>query len=109
MTPGVTNPGGGAPIPWLRLQTPNGHKILPDGTHWVADFTDPQSTREERELRHSRVFYMDQQQRMSLVADSLCYPNGVIVRGDGRVLYVNDSCDNRVYPFPVLRPGRAGA
>ena len=52
---------------------------------------------------------MDQQQRMSLVADSLCCPNGIVVQGDGRVLYVNDSCDNRVYTFPVLRPGQAGA
>ena len=142
-------PPRGTPVPWLRLQTPNGHKILPDGTHWVAGegtlvhvapdgdildsvvsgpagklslpndialdghggfyFTDPQSTREDRELGHSKVFYMDQQQRMSLVADSLCYPNGVVVRSDGRILYVNDSCDNRVYAFPILSPGQAGA
>jgi len=141
-------PPGSSPKPWLYLQVPNGHKILPDGTHWVAGegtlvrvapdghvldsvvagpagvlqrpndialdghggfyFTEPQLTQEDRELRLSKVFYMDHQQRMSLVGDSLCYPNGIIVRSDGRLLYVNDSCDSRVYGFPILSPGRLG-
>ena len=139
-------PPGGSPTPWLSLQVPNGHKILPDGTHWVAGegtlvhvapdghildsvvagpagalhrpndmaldgyggfyFTDPQLRQEDRELRQSKVFYIDSQQRMSLVADSLCYPNGIVVRSDGRLLYVDDSCDSRVYGFPILSPGK---
>ena len=142
-------PPDGTPVPWLHLHIPNGHKILPDGTHWVAGegtivhvapdghvldsvtsgpsgplsqpndialdghggfyFTDPRFTREDRELRHSKVFYMDRQLRMTLVADSLCYPNGTVVRSDGRLLYVDDSCDSRVYGFRILGPGRLGA
>jgi sugar lactone lactonase YvrE len=140
---------GNPPIPWLHLQVPNGHKILPDGTHWIVGegtlvhvdsdghildsvvsspagalqrpndlaldahggfyFTEPQTTREDRELRRSKVFYVDQQKRMTLVADSLCYPNGIVVRADGHLLYVDDSCDSRVYGFPIVTPGHLGA
>ena len=141
--------GGGSPEPWLRLQVPNGHKILSDGTHLVAGegtivhvtpdgrrldsivtdhtgtalrrpndialdgqggfyFTDPGLTQEDEDHRRGKVYYVDRAQQLRLVADSFCYPNGLVVRQDGRLLYLDDSCDNRVYGFPVLAPGSLG-
>jgi sugar lactone lactonase YvrE len=31
-----------------------------------------------------------------------------VVRQDGRLLYLGDSCDNRVYAYPVLESGSLG-
>ena len=141
------NPGQ-APLPWFRLHIPNGHKILSDGTHWVAGdgtlvhvaadgrlldsltsdhlgrslrrpndlaldgnggfyFSDPGTTL-DRGTRLGRVLYMDGRHRIHQVADRLCYPNGLVLRSDGNLLYLSDSCDNRVYTYPVVAPGRLG-
>jgi gluconolactonase len=138
-----------APAPWLQLHIPNGHKILPDGTHWVAGdgtlvhvapdgrvldsitsdgvgrplrrpndlaldgdggfyFSDP-GPGIDRKSQSGRVFYMNRQQRIHQVADSLCYPNGLVVRADGKVLFLSDSCDNRVYRYQITAPGALGA
>lgn len=142
---------GRAPEPWLRLQVPNGHKVLPDGTHLVAGegtivhaapdghvldsvvadptgvplrrpndialdgrggfyFTDPGSTQEDEDCRTRRgkVYYVDRARQLRLVADSLRYPNGLVVRQDGRLLYLADSCDSRIYGLPVLQTGSLG-
>jgi gluconolactonase len=48
---------------------------------------------------------MTSQSRVHQVADSLCYPNGVVVRADGRMLFVSDSCNNRVYSYQIAAPG----
>lgn len=140
---------GGNPMPWFHLHVPNGHKILPDGTHWIAGdgtlvhvaadgvvldsitadgvgdplrrpndlaldgdggfyFSDP-GPKLNQDTRDGRVFYMDRRQRVHQVADNLCYPNGLVVRHDGRLLYLSDSCDNRVYSFSIAAPGRLGS
>jgi gluconolactonase len=134
-----------APGHWLQLHIPNGHKILPDGTHWVAGdgtlvhvaadgrvldsitsdgagrplrrpndlaldgdggfyFSDP-GPGLDRRSQSGRVFYMSPQQGIRQVADSLCYPNGLVVRADGKVLLLNDSCNNRVYSYQIAAPG----
>jgi gluconolactonase len=139
---------GRAPEPWLALHIPNGHKILPDGTHWVAgDSTVVHLAPDGRVLdsltsdaagrplrrpndlaldgdggfyvsdpgpnfdpntRAGSVLYMDRRRQLHQVADSLCYPNGLVVRADGKALYLADSCDNRVYRYPIVAPGRLG-
>jgi gluconolactonase len=137
-----------APAPWLQLHIPNGHKILPDGTHWIAGdgtlvhvaadgrvldsitsdgvgrplqrpndlaldgdggfyFSDP-GLGLDRRSQAGRVFYMNRRQRIHQVADSLCYPNGLVVRADGKGLFLNDSCDNRVYSYQITAPGSLG-
>jgi gluconolactonase len=141
---------GRPPETWLALHIPNGHKILPDGTHWVAGdgalvhvspqgqvldslatgpagrplrrpndialdgngglyFTDPGATEDEWKHRRGQVLYLDRRLTITIVADSFCYPNGVVVRADGRALYLDDSCDSRVYALPILAAGRLGA
>jgi len=135
------------PTFWLRLRIPNGHKVLPDGTHIVAGegvvlhlapdgalldslttdalghgfrrpndialdghggffFTDPGGP--DAGTSDGKVFYADSARRIELVADSLCYPNGLVVRPDGRVLYLDDSCNGRVYRIPITAPGHLG-
>lgn len=71
-------------------------------------FTDPGSTQEDQDRRRGKVYYVDRARRVRLVADGLCYPNGLVVRADGRLLYLDDSCDSRVYAFPVLTAGSLG-
>jgi sugar lactone lactonase YvrE len=143
-------PPTGGQESWLPLTRPNGHKILPDGTHWIAGegtlvhvapsgqvvdslvmrsgaqplrqpndialdghaglyFTDPSVTEDDQRNRRGRVYHLDPQLRISLAADSLCYPNGVVVRSDGKSLYLDDSCDSRVYAYPILAAGQLGA
>jgi gluconolactonase len=58
--------------------------------------------------RNGRVFYSDSTDRIWTAHEGLCYPNGLIVRADGRALYVDDSCDGRVYRIPITAPGTLG-
>jgi gluconolactonase len=137
---------GTAPVEWLTLRIPNGHKILGDGTHIIAAagtlvhvspdgrvldsltadatgarlrrpndialdgsggfyFTDPGLGDSEK---RKSLFYVDSAWKVTPVADGFCYPNGVVVRADGRALYLDDSCDGRLYRIAVLAPGLLG-
>jgi gluconolactonase len=69
-------------------------------------FTDPGTG--EAESHDGRIYYADSAWRVTAALDGFCYPNGIVVRADGRVLYLDDSCDGRVYSVPILRPGRLG-
>ena len=95
----VTAPTG------VALRRPN--DIALDGRGGFY-FTDPGSTQEDEDRRRGKVYYVDRARQLRLVADSFCYPNGLVVRQDGRLLYLDDSCDNRVYAFPVLESGSLG-
>ena len=138
---------GAAPETWVKLDGPNGHKILPDGTHIIAAkygvfhvdasgkvidtlatrfngkrlkgpndlavdgfggfyFTDPADADADQAAHLGQVYYVDARRHLSLAATGLCYANGLIVRADGRVLYVDDSCTSRVYAFDIVGPGR---
>lgn len=138
---------GAEPEVWANLEEPNGHKILPDGTHLVAAkygvlhlrsdgtimdtaafrydnaplhgpndialdghggfyFTDPAATTADQSARRGRVFYVDARKQVHLAASDFCYANGVVVRIDGRVLFVDDSCTSHVYAFDITTPGR---
>ena len=44
-----------------------------------------------------------------LVASGLAFPNGIVLRPDGRTLVVGESGHNRVLSYPVLSPGKVGA
>jgi len=70
-------------------------------------FTDPGGG--DVPARDGRVFYGDSTGRIRKVHEGLCYPNGLVARADGRALYVDDSCDGRVYRFPITAPGTLGA
>jgi gluconolactonase len=135
---------------WATTGAPNGHKILPDGTHLVCDgshhavlrldangavigkassesagvplrapndltldthggfyFTDPGGSDEKNPI--GTVHYVDRSGRTHLVADNLAFPNGIVLRPDGRTLLVAESGHNRILSFVVERPGTIGA
>ena len=139
-------PGGRSAI-WAETGSPNGHKVLADGTHLVCDrkgfvyhldangkilghassecdgkplrtpndlaldshggfyFTDPAGARDRPA---GSVYYVDAKGETHLAAADLFYPNGVVIRPDGKTLLVGESMRNRVVAFPVLAPGKLG-
>jgi gluconolactonase len=87
----------------LAFRRPN--DITLDG-HGGFYFTDPGPG--DVPASDGRIFYGDSAGRITRAHDGLCYPNGLVVRADGRALYVDDSCDGRVYLLPISAPGRLG-
>jgi gluconolactonase len=69
-------------------------------------FTDPGVY--EAESRRGRLLYVDSAWVARIAADGFCYPNGLVVRADGRALYLDDSCNGRVYRIPIVSPGFLG-
>ena len=136
------SPAGEASL-WAESPSPNGHKILGDGTHLICDrtgfvfhfsadgkrlrtaaeapnaandltldlanggfyFTSPYGSEEEP---IGKVYYVDRTGRAAVVADGLQFPNGIVLRPDGRTLLVGESSQNRILEFPVEGPGRLG-
>ncbi len=80
----------------LTLDSPNG------GFY----FTDPGGSDENNLI--GTVHYVDKKGEVSLVENSLAFPNGIALTPDGRTLYVGESKRNRVLSFDVLAPGALG-
>jgi gluconolactonase len=143
-------PEGGGAKEWARTGAPNGHKILPDGTHLVCDggrravlrldsagkvmgeassecdgkplrapndltldnknggfyFTDPGGSSAQNPV--GTVHYVDARGRTHLAAGGLAFPNGVVLRPDGKTLLVGESHHNRVLAYEVVAPGKLG-
>jgi gluconolactonase len=131
----------GTPAVWYRVNEPNGHKILPDGTHLIAArggvhhvgpdgrllkifdeglvtpndlaidgdggvyVSAPAAAESDQQKRLSGIYYLSSNRSVHRVADGFCYPNGIVVRPDGRSLVVNDSCTRQVTVFHVSSPG----
>lgn len=135
---------------WAKTKQPNGHKILPDGTHLVCDgplhavvrldaagkmlepasrecagkplrgpndltldlahggfyFTDPGGSHRGNPI--GTVHYVDKLGQTHLVASGLAFPNGIVLRPDGKTLLVAESQHNRILAYPVLSPGKVG-
>lgn len=135
---------------WAKTGAPNGHKILPDGTHLVCDgsqhavlrlsatgeilgkashecegkplrapndltldahggfyFTDPGGSDEKHRI--GTVHYVDAAGKTHLVAEGLAFPNGIVLRPEGKELLVAESKFNHVLAYEVLAPGKVGA
>ena len=72
-----------------RLNSPNDLTIDRRGRIY---FTDPRySQRENLELDREAVYRVDPQGTLARVVDSLTRPNGIVVSGDGRTLYVAEN------------------
>lgn len=132
---------------WAKTGEPNGHKVLPDGTHLVCDgkrhavlrlavdgsflgdaaiesdgkplktpndltldghggfyFTDPGDS--WKETPTGTVHYVDSTGRVRTVLEGLAYPNGLVLRPDGRTLLLGESGNNRILSFVVSAPGK---
>ena len=86
------------------LRSPNDLSIDPKGGFY---FTDPGGSDAKNPI--GTVHYVDAQGKTHLVAGGLAFPNGVVLRPDGKSLIVGESEFNRVLVFEVLAPGKLGA
>ena len=69
-------------------------------------FTSPYESRTEP---RGRLYYVDREENLHLVANGLGYANGVVLRPDGKTLLVGESLFNRILEYPVFSPGKLGA
>ena len=85
------------------LRGPNDLTLDPRGGFY---FTDPGGS--GRETPIGTVHYVDPQGECHLVAEGLAFPNGIVLRPDGKTLLVAESQKNRVLAYPVQSPGKLG-
>ena len=81
----------------LTLDTPH------DGFY----FTDPGGSSLQKLI--GTVHYVDRQRNVSQLDDGLAFPNGIVLRPDGKRLLVAESQKNRILEYEVLAPGRLGS
>jgi gluconolactonase len=85
------------------LRNPNDLTLDPKGGFY---FTDPGGSGANNPI--GTVHYVDPQGKTHLVADGLAFPNGIVLRPDGRTLLVGESQHNRILAYDVTAPGRVG-
>jgi gluconolactonase len=67
-------------------------------------FTDPGGSNKENTI--GTVHYVDSKGKTHLAAQGLAFPNGVVMRPDGRTLLVGESHYNRILSYDVVAPGK---
>src|SRR5205085_10869476 len=67
-------------------------------------FTDSGESREPVGMIH----FLDAQGKTHVAASSLRFPQGIVLRPDGKTLLVAESLRNRILSYDVLAPGRLG-
>ena len=82
------------------LRGPNDLTIDPKGGFY---FTDPGDSSQAKPI--GTVHYVDSKGKTHLVAEGLAYPNGIVLRPDGKTLLVGESGFNRILSYKVLTPG----
>jgi gluconolactonase len=85
------------------LRAPNDLTIDPKGGFY---FTDPGGSDANNPI--GTVHYVDAQGKVHLVDSGLAFPNGIVLRPDGRTLLVGESNHNRVLVYPIVSPGKVG-
>ena len=70
-------------------------------------FSDPGGSDDKKLI--GTVHYVDAKGKTHLCADGLAFPNGIVLRPDGKTLLVAESKRNRVLEYPVLAAGKLGA
>jgi gluconolactonase len=86
------------------LRVPNDLTIDPKGGFY---FTDPGGSSINNPI--GTVHYVDPQGKTHLVAEGLAFPNGIVLRPDGKTLLVGESQQNRILAYEVTAPGKLGA
>ena len=90
-----------------RLNGPNDLWIGPSGGIY---FTDPYYQRNywkrtEKEIEEERVYYINPQGEISIAAEDLVKPNGIIGTPDGKMLYVADIEADKTYSYKINLDG----
>jgi gluconolactonase len=86
------------------LRAPN--DLTLDSKHGGFYFTDPGGSNVNNPI--GTVHYVDAKGKTHLVAQGLAFPNGIVLRPDGKSLLVAESNHNRIFVYTVLAPGKAG-
>jgi gluconolactonase len=84
------------------LHEPNDLTLDPKGGFY---FTDSGGSREQMV---GSIHFVDRAGKTRLAAQGLHFPNGIVLRPDGKTLLVAESLRNRILSFDVLSPGRLG-
>ncbi len=85
------------------LRAPNDLTLDPKGGFY---FTDPGGSDEKNPI--GTVHYVDVKGKTHLVAQGLAFPNGIVLRPDGKSLLVGESKHNRILVYDVHVPGKVG-
>lgn len=85
------------------LRGPNDLTLDPKGGFY---FSDPGGSSRDKPI--GTVNYVDPQGKCRIVADGLAFPNGIVLRPDGKTLLVAESQRNRILAYPVESPGKLG-
>jgi gluconolactonase len=73
-------------------------------SHGGFYFTDPGGSSAAHPI--GTVHYVDRDRRTHLVAEGLAFPNGIVLRPDGRTLLVAESQRNRILSYTVSSSGK---
>jgi gluconolactonase len=85
------------------LRAPNDLTLDPRGGFY---FTDPADSDEAHPT--GSVHYVGADHVTHTVATGLAYPNGIVLRPDGKELLVGESKKNHILAYPVPEPGKLG-
>jgi gluconolactonase len=86
------------------LRSPNDLTLDRQGGFY---FTDPGGSNQKNPI--GTVHYVDRAGKTHMVAKGLAFPNGIVLRPDGKSLLVGESNHNRILVYEVLAPGKVGA
>jgi len=88
-----------------RLNSPNDVVVRADGQVY---FSDPASAAvfDARELDFNGAYHVSPQGKVTLIAKML-RPNGVAVTPDGRMLYIADTTERKIYAYDLDKDGNA--
>lgn len=91
-----------------KLNGPNDLWVDSNGGIYFTDpyYQRPYWTRTEQELEKQQVYYLHPNKKdISVVADDLVQPNGIIGNRDGTLLYVADIGDKKTYSYTIGADG----
>lgn len=62
----------------------------------------------EKDPSVGKLYHVDAAGQLTVAASDLHYPNGVVLRADGKALMVGESFTSHILEFPVESPGKLG-
>ncbi len=85
------------------LRAPNDLTLDSNGGFY---FTDPGGSNAKNPI--GTAHYVDAGGQTHLIAEGLAFPNGLVLRPEGKTLLVCESNHNRILAYEVLAPGKVG-
>jgi gluconolactonase len=89
----------------VTLREPNDLTLDAKGGFYFAD---PGPYDPEKAASDGTVHHVDPQGKTHLVTQRLAYPNGIVIRPDGKTLLVGESLKNRILTYEIRSLGKIG-